>query len=80
MMTTSNEDYEALRAKALDQFKKGEPLLGKNGAFAPLLKQFLESALEAEMDAHLDEDERKKGNRRNGSNKKLLKSSDGSLS
>jgi hypothetical protein len=35
MMTTSNEDYEALRAKALDQFKKGEPLLGKNGAFAP---------------------------------------------
>lgn len=79
MMTTSNEDYEALRAKALDQFKKGEPLLGKNGAFAPLLKQFLESALEAEMDAHLDEDERKKGNRRNGSNKKLLKSSDGSF-
>lgn len=78
-MTTSNEDYEALRAKALDQFKKGEPLLGKNGAFAPLLKQFLESALEAEMDAHLDEDERKKGNRRNGSNKKLLKSSDGSF-
>jgi len=79
MMTTSNEDYEALRAKALDQFKKGEPLLGKNGAFAPLLKQFLESALEAEMDAHLDEDERKKGNRRNGSNKKLLKTSDGSF-
>ena len=79
MMTTSNEDYEALRAKALDQFKKGESLLGKNGAFAPLLKQFLESALEAEMDAHLDEDERKKGNRRNGSNKKLLKSSDGSF-
>jgi len=78
-MTTSNEDYEALRAKALDQFKKGEPLLGKNGAFAPLLKQFLESALEAEMDAHLDEDERKKGNRRNGSNKKLLKTSDGSF-
>lgn len=79
MMTTSNEDYEALRAKALDQFKKGEPLLGKNGAFAPLLKQFLESALEAEMDAHLDEDERKKGNRRNGSNKKVLKTSDGSF-
>lgn len=78
-MTTSNEDYEALRAKALDQFKKGEPLLGKNGAFAPLLKQFLESALEAEMDAHLDEDERKKGNRRNGSNKKVLKTSDGSF-
>ena len=43
----------------------------------PLLKQFLESALEAEMDEHLDESERVKGNRRNGTSKKTIKSSDG---
>jgi len=78
-MKNRNEEYEALKKKALEQFKTGQPLLGKDGAFAPLLKQFLESALEAEMEEHLDESERFKGNRRNGTGKKLLKSSDGSF-
>jgi len=78
-MKNRKEEYEALKKKALEQFKTGQPLLGKDGAFAPLLKQFLESALEAEMEEHLDESERFKGNRRNGTGKKLLKSSDGSF-
>ena len=78
-MKDRNEEYEALKEKALRQFKSGEPLLGKNGAFAPLMKQFLESALEAEMEEHLDETERVKGNRRNGTSKKTVKSSDGSF-
>lgn len=78
-MKNRNEEYEALKNKALEQFKSGQPLLGKDGAFAPLLKQFLESALESEMDEHLDESERNKGNRRNGTSKKIIKSSDGSF-
>ena len=78
-MKEKNEEYEALKKKALEQFKRGEPLLGKDGAFAPLLKEFLESALEAEVDEHLDEGERLRGNRRNGKSKKILKSSDGSF-
>lgn len=78
-MKNRNDEYEALKKKALAQFKTGQPLLGKDGAFAPLLKQFLESALDAEMEEHLDESERNKGNRRNGTSKKLLKSSDGSF-
>lgn len=78
-MKSTNEEYEALKQKALQQFKSGQPLLGKDGAFAPLLKQFLESALEAEVEAHLSEDERMKGNRRNGKSKKIVKSSDGSF-
>lgn len=78
-MKNRNEEYEALKKKALEQFKSGQPLLGKDGAFAPLLKQFLESSLEAEMDEHLDEIERTKGNRRNGTSKKTLKTSDGSF-
>lgn len=78
-MKNRNEEYEALKKKALEQFKTGQPLLGKDGAFAPLLKQFLESALESEMEEHLDENERLKGNRRNGTSKKLVKSSDGSF-
>jgi len=78
-MKPKNEEYEALKKKALEQFKSGQSLLGKDGAFAPLLKQFLESALEGEMDEHLDETERVKGNRRNGTSKKTIKSSDGSF-
>ena len=78
-MKKQSEEYEALKKKALEQFKTGQPLLGKDGAFAPLLKQFLESALEGELDEHLDEDERSKGNRRNGTSKKTVKSSDGSF-
>jgi putative transposase len=78
-MKTKNEDYEQLKKKALEQFKNGQPLLGKDGAFAPLMKQFLESALEAEMDNHLDDDERLRGNRRNGTSRKIVKSSDGSF-
>lgn len=78
-MTTTNEEYEALKKKALEQFRTGKPLLGKDGAFAPLLKQFLESALSAEMDEHLTEQERDKGNRKNGTSKKTIKSSVGSF-
>ena len=78
-MTTTNEEYEALKKKALEQFRTGKPLLGKDGAFAPLLKQFLESALSSEMEEHLTEQERNKGNRKNGTSKKTIKSSDGSF-
>ena len=78
-MKEKDEEYEALKKKALEQFKRGEPLLGKNGAFAPLLKEFLESALDAEVEEHLDEGERNRGNRRNGKSKKIVKSSDGSF-
>ncbi|MBT5989778.1 MAG: IS256 family transposase, partial [Bacteroidetes bacterium] len=35
--------------KALEQFKSGKSLFGKDGAFAPLLKNFIEKALQAEM-------------------------------
>jgi transposase-like protein len=59
-------DYKAFQAKVLEQIKSGKPLLGKDGAFAPLLENILNAALEGEMDAHLDEDERGLGNRRNG--------------
>lgn len=78
-MKNKNEEYETLKKKALEQFRRGQPLLGKDGAFAPLLKEFLEAALEAEVEEHLDEGERQRGNRRNGTSKKIIKSSDGSF-
>lgn len=70
-------DFEKFQAKAIARLKNGEPLLGKDGIMTPLLKQFLESALEGEMDHHLDVKERQKGNRRNGKSKKQLKTSSG---
>jgi Transposase and inactivated derivatives len=59
-------NFEEIKNKALAQLKSGKSLLGKDGAFAPLLESILNAALEGEMDAHLDDDERDSGNRRNG--------------
>jgi Transposase and inactivated derivatives len=59
-------NFEEIKNKALEQLKSGKSLLGKDGAFAPLLESILNAALEGEMDAHLDDDERDSGNRRNG--------------
>lgn len=70
-------DYESLKEKALSQLRSGKSLYGKDGAFAPLLKEFLESALEAELSSHLTQEARATGNRRNGYGVKQLKSRDG---
>lgn len=77
----STEEKESLKEKALKQFKNGEPLFGKGGAFAPMLKEFLEEALEAEMEGHLSSDEsgREVGNKRNGKGRKTVKSSQGEV-
>lgn len=59
-------NFEEIKHKALEQLKSGKSLLGKDGAFAPLLESILNAALEGEMDAHMSEAERSTGNRRNG--------------
>lgn len=75
------EDIKPLKEKALKQFLSGESLTGKNGAFAPMLKEFLEEALEAEMSAHLADTEKgfEAGNKRNGKGRKTVKSSNGDV-
>ena len=40
-------------AEAREQFKSGVPLFGKDGAFHRVLEDFLNAALEGEMDSHL---------------------------
>nr|WP_185937246.1 hypothetical protein [Chitinophaga polysaccharea] len=69
-------DYEALKRKTLEQLRSGKSLFGKDGAFASLLKDILETALEGEMEAHLDDEQRANGNRKNGKNRKWLKTAD----
>lgn len=70
-------NFEAFKQDAINQLRKGKPLSGSDGVLMPLIKQFLEGALQAEMDTHLDEEERSSGNRRNGKTSKTIKASEG---
>jgi len=72
-------DYEEVKNKALAQLKTGKPLLGKEGALAPLFKSFLEAALEAELTDHLQEKKEVEINRRNGHGSKQLRTSEGTM-
>ena len=80
-MEDKKEEFnlEEIRKKALEQFRSGKSLYGKDGAFAPLLKSFLEAAIEGELDAHLDEPERQDGNRRNGKVHKTVQTNAGPI-
>ncbi|MEJ7625935.1 MAG: IS256 family transposase [Ferruginibacter sp.] len=72
-------DYEALKKKTLEQFRSGKDLFSKGGAFAPLLKEFLEAALQAELNDHLDNEEDEHQNRKNGYTTKQLKTASGTI-
>ncbi|WOK04924.1 IS256 family transposase [Imperialibacter roseus] len=69
-------DYETFKKSATQRLKQGDSLLGKEGVFTPLLKEFLEEALSGELDAHLDEEV---PNRKNGKGSKVLKTSLGNV-
>ncbi|MGK7395317.1 MAG: IS256 family transposase [Candidatus Cyclobacteriaceae bacterium M3_2C_046] len=74
-----SKEFKEMQAKALEQLRSGQSLTGKDGVFAPLLKQFIETALEAEMSTHLDDVERIAGNKRNGKKSKTLKTGSGEI-
>jgi len=72
-------DYERAKQKVKEQLRSGKSLFSKDGAFAPLLQEMLNSILEGEIEGHLDEEERSSGNRKNGKGKKQLKTSSGTI-
>lgn len=75
-------EFLKMRDLALKQLLSGKSLTGEGGVFAPLLKQFLDSALDAEMSAHLAEessDESKPKNKRNGKRSKKVKTIAGEI-
>jgi transposase-like protein len=78
-MNDNNDfDFERFKAEAIKGMYAGKPLNGEKGIFAPLLKHFLESALEGELDAHLHEEKALgAANRRNGKTTKRVKSISG---
>jgi transposase, mutator family len=63
----TQDEYAEMLSQAKEQFKQGTPLFGKDGAFHRVLEDFLNSALECEMDSHLYNSKTStKSNRRNG--------------
>ncbi len=78
-MNDNNDfDFERFKAEAIKGMYAGKPLNGEKGIFAPLLKHFLESALEGELEAHLQEEKAiGAANRRNGKTTKRVKSISG---
>lgn len=78
-LSMTAEEFTKLQDEALAKVLRGGPVLGENGAFTELLKKFVESALEAEIEAHLTKEERANGNKRNGYGKKKLQTSLGTI-
>ena len=66
MEEKSKFDFEAFKKDAIEKLKQGKKINGSDGVFQPLLKHFLEAAMEAEIEVHLNRDERESGNRKNG--------------
>ncbi len=68
----TQEEYSKMLATAKEQFKVGKPLFGKDGAFHQVLEDFLNAAMEGEMESYLDATKPVSGNRRNGKMRKHL--------
>jgi putative transposase len=71
-------DLEALKKEAARRMKGQPPGKGIDTVLRPMLKEFLESMLEGEMDAHMAQ-ERAAGNRKNGKLRKVVKSREGAF-
>lgn len=79
-MSEKKFDYERFQQEAIQGLYEGKSLTGEKGIFAPLLKHFLESALEGELSAHFQEEKAAQAplkNRRNGKVTKQVKSLSG---
>ena len=58
----------------------GKPLLGSGGLLTQLVKDLTQIALQGEMDSHLSDTALEEGgNRRNGLNRKIVKTASGSF-
>jgi len=64
--------------KAVKEILAGKKISGKDGVLVPLIKELVEAALEAEIESHIaNEVLQGKKNRRNGYNRKTVKSPSG---
>ena len=78
MQKTEEFNFEDFKQEAIKGMYAGKPFNGEKGIFAPLMKHFLEAALQGEMDFHLKEQKANgEENRRNGKIIKRVKSLSG---
>jgi len=70
-------NFEAFQKDAIKQLKSGKSLTGRDGVLTPLIKRVVESALEGELDAHLEAESTEESNRKNGKTSKTVKSEHG---
>ena len=75
----TQDEYNQMLAEAREQFKSGIPLFGKDGAFHKVLEDFLNAAMEGELDGHLQETRPVTKNRRNGKMPKTLQTEYGQI-
>ena len=73
----SDFDYEDFKKSAIKKLYEGKGILGKEGAFTPLIKEFLEIALKEELKSHLNQEkdllDEDFSNKRNGNYSKIVK-------
>ena len=75
-----NEEQKFNFNDAVQDIMNGKNISGKDGVLAPLVKQLVEAALEAELDSHIANDLFSGNkNRRNGRTNKTMKSAGGSF-
>lgn len=76
MLKNNEFDMESFRKEAIAKLQAGEGLLEEGGAFMPLIKAFLEQAMEGEVEEHIAQSEYP--NQKNGKNKwRCIKCKDG---
>ncbi|HMQ85396.1 MAG TPA: IS256 family transposase [Saprospiraceae bacterium] len=73
-------DYESFRKQVIAGLMQGQALTGESGLLKPLIADFIQGALDAELQDHLDE-ERAQGlaNRRNGKQNKQVRTESGEV-
>ena len=64
-------DYHLAKQKVKEQLRSGKSFFIKGGAFAPFLQEMINSILEGELEAHLDDQQQSIGNRKNGKGSKF---------
>lgn len=76
-------NFEEFRKEVVEGLMAGKGLLGEEGLLKPLIANFVETALDAELDHHLKEERSESGakpNKRNGKLSKTLRTPSGEVS
>lgn len=75
-------DFESYQKEVVAGLMAGKGLLGEEGLLKPLIAKFVESALDAELSAHIKEESKQpdyQGNKRNGKRSKQIRSQAGEM-